>query len=225
MTGARALLLAGTIAGLAGGALPAAAEAVQLETDRQKTLYAVGLRLAETIAPYDLSPEELDLLLAGMRAGAGPDEPLLALDEWREAVDGFARTRTLDAQGALGRAYREKAAAEPGAITTDSGLVLIEIAPGEGASPTAEQTVRVHYHGTLTDGTVFDSSVDRGRPASFPLRRVIPCWTEALQKMKVGGKSRLVCPSEIAYGERGFPPKIPPGATLVFEVELLEIVR
>ena len=82
--------------------------------------------------------------------------------------------------------------------------------------------MKVHYHGTLRDGTVFDSSVERGEPATFPLNRVIPCWTEGVQKMKVGGKAKLVCPSNIAYGDRGAPPKIKPGATLVFEVELLE---
>jgi FKBP-type peptidyl-prolyl cis-trans isomerase FkpA/FKBP-type peptidyl-prolyl cis-trans isomerase FklB len=85
--------------------------------------------------------------------------------------------------------------------------------------------VKVHYHGTLIDGTVFDSSVQRGQPATFPLNGVIPCWTEGVQRMKVGEKSRLVCPSQIAYGDRGAPPKIKPGATLVFEVELLEIVK
>jgi FKBP-type peptidyl-prolyl cis-trans isomerase len=83
----------------------------------------------------------------------------------------------------------------------------------------------VHYHGTLTNGKVFDSSVERKEPATFPLNGVIPCWTEGVQKMKVGGKSKLVCPSELAYGERGAPPDIGPGATLVFDVELLEIVK
>jgi len=83
--------------------------------------------------------------------------------------------------------------------------------------------VRVHYHGTLTDGTVFDSSVQRGQPAEFPLNQVIPCWTEGVQRMKVGEKARLVCPSEVAYGDRGAPPNIPGGATLIFDVELLSI--
>jgi len=97
--------------------------------------------------------------------------------------------------------------------------------PATGASPKATDTVKVHYQGTLTNGTIFDSSVQRGEPATFPLNQVIPCWTEGLQLMKVGGKGKLVCPSDIAYGDRGRPPKIPPGATLTFEVELLDIVK
>lgn len=121
------------------------------------------------------------------------------------------------------RAFLDKAAAEPGAVKTSSGLVYRELKPGSGPSPTANDVVTVNYRGTLTDGTEFDSSYKRNEPAQFPLNRVIPCWTEGVQKMKVGGKSQLVCPSAIAYGERGSPPVIPPGATLVFEIELLKI--
>lgn len=110
------------------------------------------------------------------------------------------------------------------AITTASGLQITHVTEGSGPSPTKQDTVLAHYHGTLPDGTVFDSSVDRGQPIPFPLTRVIPCWTEGLQLMKVGGKARLVCPPEIAYGARGAAGgKIPPNATLHFEVELLEI--
>jgi FKBP-type peptidyl-prolyl cis-trans isomerase FkpA/FKBP-type peptidyl-prolyl cis-trans isomerase FklB len=122
------------------------------------------------------------------------------------------------------QAFLEKAAAEKGATKTASGLIVTTIKPGTGASPKPTDQVKVHYHGTLTDGSVFDSSVQRKEPATFPLNRVIPCWTEGLQLMKVGGKSRLVCPSTIAYGDQGRP-GIKPGATLVFEVELLEIVK
>ncbi len=94
-----------------------------------------------------------------------------------------------------------------------------------GESPTRTNTVRVHYHGTLRDGTVFDSSVDRGAPFVTKLTSVIPCWTEGVQKMRVGGKARLVCPSQIAYRDRGSPPHIKPGATIAFDVELIEIVK
>jgi FKBP-type peptidyl-prolyl cis-trans isomerase FkpA len=119
--------------------------------------------------------------------------------------------------------YLEKAAAQPGAVKTASGLVYRELSPGSGGSPRATDTVTVNYKGTLIDGTEFDSSYARNEPAVFPLNRVIPCWTEGLQKMKVGGKSQLVCPANIAYGEQGSPPTIPGGATLIFEVELLRI--
>jgi FKBP-type peptidyl-prolyl cis-trans isomerase FkpA len=121
------------------------------------------------------------------------------------------------------KAYLDKAAAQPGAIRTESGLVYRDLRAGSGGSPKASDTVTVNYRGTLPDGTEFDSSYKRNEPAQFPLSQVIPCWTEGVQKMKVGGKAELVCPASIAYGERGSPPVIPGGATLIFEIELLRI--
>src|ERR1700680_5025944 len=121
------------------------------------------------------------------------------------------------------KAYLDKAAAEPGATRTASGLVYRELKAGTGASPKPSDVVKVHYRGTLVNGTEFDSSYKRNQPAEFPLTGVIPCWTEGVQKMKVGGKSQLVCPSSIAYGDAGSPPVIPGGATLIFEIELLGI--
>jgi FKBP-type peptidyl-prolyl cis-trans isomerase FkpA len=118
-----------------------------------------------------------------------------------------------------------KAATEKGAVVTDSGLVFLSLKEGNGASPTAASVVRVHYRGTFPGGKEFDSSYARKQPAEFPLNRVIPCWTEGVQKIKVGGKAKLTCPAAIAYGPRGAPPDIPPNATLLFEVELLGIVR
>lgn len=109
-------------------------------------------------------------------------------------------------------------------LRTPSGLEITQLRAGFGDRPNARSSVRVHYHGTLADGTVFDSSVDRGQPSSFALDRVIRCWTEGLQLMRSGDKSRLVCPSRIAYGSNGSPPKIPPNATLTFEIELLEVL-
>ena len=120
------------------------------------------------------------------------------------------------------QAYLDKAAAEPGAQKTASGLIYRELRPGTGASPQATDTVEVHYRGTLIDGKEFDSSYD-GEPLEFPLNRVIRAWTEGVQMMKVGGKAQLVCPANLAYGERGAPPDITGGATLVFEIELLGI--
>jgi FKBP-type peptidyl-prolyl cis-trans isomerase FkpA len=117
-----------------------------------------------------------------------------------------------------------KAVAEKGAVKTESGMVYRSLKDGTGASPKETDVVRVHYQGTLPDGTEFDSSLKRGQPAEFPLNRVIKCWTEGVQKMKVGGKAKLTCPANVAYGERGTPGgPIPPNATLIFEVELLAI--
>lgn len=115
------------------------------------------------------------------------------------------------------------AAAEPGAVVTASGLVFRSMKDGQGPSPAATDVVKVHYRGTFPDGREFDSSYKRNQPASFPLNRVIKCWTEGLQRMQVGGTARLTCPAAIAYGERGSPGAVPPGAVLRFEVELLGI--
>lgn len=120
-------------------------------------------------------------------------------------------------------AFLKKMAAEKGAKKTPSGLIYFELEKGAGRKPAADDTVKVHYHGTLIEGKVFDSSVERGEPMSLPLTKVIPCWTEALQKMRVGGKAKLICPPELAYGNRGVGSLIPPGSALVFDIELLGI--
>ncbi len=120
------------------------------------------------------------------------------------------------------RDFAAAAAKEPGAQKFPSGLVYFELTPGTGKQPTSGSVVKVHYKGTLIDGTEFDSSYKRGEPLDFPLTRVIKCWTEGVGMMKVGGKSKLVCPAKIAYGSAGHPPVIPRDATLVFEVELLD---
>ena len=115
-------------------------------------------------------------------------------------------------------------AAEPKEEKTASGIGVTILKEGTGANPKASDTVKVHYRGTLVNGQEFDNSHKRGQPATFPLTRVIPCWTEGVQKIKVGGKAKLVCPPELAYGNQNVP-GIPPGSTLVFEVELLEIAK
>ncbi|HVE13709.1 MAG TPA: FKBP-type peptidyl-prolyl cis-trans isomerase, partial [Elusimicrobiota bacterium] len=123
------------------------------------------------------------------------------------------------------KAFLAKAAKEKGAQKLPSGVIYTELKKGTGASPKATDKVKVHYQGTLRDGTVFDSSIQRGTPAEFPLNGVIPCWTEAVQKMKVGGKARVTCPSDAAYGDAGRPPQIRGGAALSFEIELLDILK
>ena len=130
-----------------------------------------------------------------------------------------AAAATVSAQNAT----LDAAAKEAGAVVTPSGLVYRSLKDGQGASPSATDTVNVHYRGAFPDGKEFDSSYSRGKPIEFPLNRVIPCWTEGVQRMKVGGKAKLTCPSRIAYGERGAGGVIPPNATLVFEVELLGV--
>ena len=136
-----------------------------------------------------------------------------------------ATTATLLAlsAAAMADAVTEAAAKEAGAVVTPSGLVYRALKEGTGASPTAADSVKVHYRGTFPDGREFDSSYKRNEPIDFPLRGVIPCWTEGVQKMKVGGKAKLTCPAAIAYGARGAGGVIPPNATLLFEVELLAI--
>jgi FKBP-type peptidyl-prolyl cis-trans isomerase FkpA len=148
------------------------------------------------------------------------------VNEWGpkfQALEQTRAARVAEKQKAASNAFLAKAAAEPGAIKTESGLIYKNIQPGTGATPNASDSVKVNYRGTLIDGTEFDSSYKRNQPAQFPLSGVIRCWTEGVQKMKVGGKARLVCPSDIAYGDNGHPPVIPGGATLIFEIELLEI--
>jgi len=204
-----------------------AATAATPSGDEDRTLYAMGAIIARSVTPLGLSEEELAELVAGLedtvRGSAGDFDA----NAYRSQIQTFTNERRASAAAVekeAGQAFALEAAAAEGAEQLDSGLVYVEIEAGDGASPTAGDVVKVHYHGTLRDGTVFDSSVDRGEPATFPLGRVIPCWTEGVQKMKVGGKARLVCPSDIAYGDRGSPPTIAPGATLAFDVELLEIV-
>jgi FKBP-type peptidyl-prolyl cis-trans isomerase FkpA/FKBP-type peptidyl-prolyl cis-trans isomerase FklB len=209
-------------------AVPAVAAGPDLRTEDQKTLYALGLAISQNLASFTLSEAELEILKAGLTDGILHRERKVDLQAYLSKIQEMQRTRGVAfaaTEKKAGQAFLDKAAAEKGAAKTASGLVITTITPGSGPSPKATDTVKVHYRGTLTDGSVFDSSVERGQPATFPLSGVIRCWTEGLQLMKVGGKSRLICPSDLAYGERGSPPRIKPGATLVFEVELLEIVK
>lgn len=198
-----------------------------LNTDQEKTIYTLGLVISRNLSPFGLSAAELEILKSGLSDGIMNRKPQVDIDTYGPKIQEFAKSRlsmAAETEKKAGQAFLDKAAAEPGATKKPSGLVYKEVKAGTGPSPKATDKVKVHYHGTLTDGTVFDSSVERKEPATFPLNGVIPCWTEGVQLMKVGGKSRLVCPSSIAYGDNGSPPKIKPGATLVFEVDLLEIL-
>jgi FKBP-type peptidyl-prolyl cis-trans isomerase FkpA/FKBP-type peptidyl-prolyl cis-trans isomerase FklB len=210
-------------------AAPAASLAQpELKTEEQKTLYALGLVIAQNLSSFALSPADLEIVKAGIADGVTSKEKKVDLQTYGPKIQELQKTRVTAAavpERKAGQTFVDKAAAEKGAVKTPSGAVVTTLKPGTGPSPTASDKVKVHYQGTLMDGTVFDSSIQRGEPITFPLSGVIKCWTEGMQQMKVGGKSRLVCPADTAYGDRGAPPKIKPGATLVFEVELLEIVK
>jgi FKBP-type peptidyl-prolyl cis-trans isomerase FkpA len=174
------------------------------KTDDQKTLYALGLIVYKSLAVFNLSPAELEFVKQGlMDAGTGK-KPEVELKDYNDKVQELARTRRKaagDMQTEAGKEYLEKAAKEKGAVKTTSGMVYL----------------------SLSDGTEFDSSYKRGKPLEFKLDNVIKCWTEGLQKMKPGGKAKLVCPSNLAYGDNGAGEMILPGATLDFVVELLEV--
>ncbi len=209
--------------------IPAAcAKPPKLTTDDDKTLYALGVLLSRNLEAFALTPKEMELVKAGLEDGALGKHEAIDVEKFGENVQKMHSTRLaalVEKDKAAGTAFLTKAAAEAGATKTASGIVVKTLTAGTGAAPAATDEVKVHYEGTLVNGKVFDSSVKRGEPATFPLNGVIPCWTEAVQLMKVGGKARIVCPAELAYGERGSPPTIRPGSTLVFEVQLLDIVK
>ena len=204
------------------------ARAADLANDEQKTLYAIGVAVSQSLSGLALSESELEIVKSGMSDGVLQRPLKVDPKAYGPKVQQLVQSRAAVAaekENKAGAAFVVKAAAEPGAKKTASGAIVMMLKEGKGPSPKAADMVKVHYQGTLMDGTVFDSSVQRGQPATFPLGNVIKCWTEGVQEIKVGGKSRLVCPANIAYGDRGSPPTIKPGATLIFEVELIEIVK
>jgi FKBP-type peptidyl-prolyl cis-trans isomerase FkpA len=195
-------------------------------TEEQKTLHSLGVLMSQNIKTFDLSPEEVKFVQQGLADGlSGKTKPEEVQDQFTKLQE-LERTRR-EAAGkklaAAGTEYLEKAAKEQGATKTASGMVIKHTQVGTGESPKPDSDVKVHYEGRLIDGKVFDSSMKRGQPIDFKLSGVIPCWIEGVQTMKVGGKAQFVCPPNLAYGEFGSPPTIPPQATLVFDVELLEI--
>lgn len=197
------------------------------KTEEEKTLYTIGLIIEKQLGVFSLSADELERVKQGLTDGATAVKPAVEIADYNSKVQDLAKVRLKvksDKLAVVGNELLEKAAKEKGAVRTDSGLVFISLKEGAGDSPKATDTVKVHYVGTLPDGTEFDSSYKRNKPAEFKLDAVIKCWTEAVQKMKPGGKAKLVCPSAIAYGDKVMG-DIPPGATLVFEVELLDVVR
>lgn len=207
-------------------------EAPTLETDKQKASYAIGHNLGSN---FDSQGVDIDLevLIAGLRAGLAGEEPPLPAEELQAAVQALqqevmaaqqARTQAEAAENqAAGQEFLAENAQKEGVQVTDSGLQYEVVEPGVGESPEAQDQVQIHYTGTLIDGTKFDSSHDRGQPATFPVSGVIAGFAEGLQLMKEGGKYKLYIPPDIGYGERASGP-IPPNSTLIFDIELLGVI-
>ncbi|MHB1845418.1 MAG: FKBP-type peptidyl-prolyl cis-trans isomerase [Deltaproteobacteria bacterium] len=213
-----------------GGASASAGAPVTLQTEEQKTYYALGLMMGGNLKRFKLTPEQLEDVKAGLSDQALGNKPQVELQTYGPKVQqmmmGRASAMASAESGPIkekGKAFRDEKAKLPGAVVKPDGLVFITQKPGTGPQPAATDTVKVNYEGKLPDGTVFDSSYKRGQPAEFPLKGVVPCWTEGLQLMHVGETAELICPSDIAYGDRGHPPTIPGGSTLDFKVELLSI--
>lgn len=200
---------------------------VGLDTDYKMLSYGLGLNIGTGIAQQGVPELDVDSLLAGIRESVAGEEPRISQEELSEAI---ARIQQLEADKMQqlaqtnleeGAAFLAENGKRDGIVTTESGLQYEVLNKGEGESPTAESIVNTHYHGTLIDGSVFDSSIEKGEPIEFVVNQVIPGWTEALQLMKAGSKWRLYVPANLAYGEYSPGPDIPPQSTLIFEVELL----
>lgn len=205
-------------------ALPAVAAEPTLDTLTGRYSYAMGARLAQALQAQGIREVDaaalasaIDDVLAGRPLRMTEADMLAAV----QARRGAQATANAEA----GRAYLAEHGRQPGVVTLPSGLQFEVLRPGDGAQPAATDTVRVHYHGTRIDGVVFDSSVERGEPAEFPLGGVIPGFREAITRMQVGGQWRIVIPGELAYGERGAGRDIGPNETLIFEITLLDIVQ
>jgi FKBP-type peptidyl-prolyl cis-trans isomerase FkpA len=195
-------------------------------TPDQNTLYALGVMASKNLTDLSLSPAQVSIMEKGMAETLAGKKSPIDMAVYEPKVQEFAKARVTaagDARKAKEGGQVAQYATQKGAVKTDSGLIFISVKEGTGAQPKAIDKVKVNYEGKLMDGTVFDSSYKRGQPIEFPLNGVIPCWTEGVQKMKVGGEATLVCPPAIAYGERGAPGAIPPNAALVFKVELLGV--
>ncbi|MEE2671419.1 MAG: FKBP-type peptidyl-prolyl cis-trans isomerase [Bdellovibrionota bacterium] len=203
------------------------AKNVKLESEDDKTFYAMGYMLGGNLQRLSLNDKELSALYKGLVDAAKGNKQEVEMATYQPKIQSMFKARmekaSKDQKSGGEKFINDYMSKNKDAKKTESGLVYHVLKEGTGATPKAEDIVEVHYHGTLTDGTVFDSSVDRGDKITFPLNRVIKGWTEGLQLIKEGGKIRLIIPADLAYGDAGAPPKIPGGATLQFDVELFKV--
>jgi FKBP-type peptidyl-prolyl cis-trans isomerase FkpA len=210
------------------GACHKAPPAVDLDkaTDDQKALYALGRMLGGNVTRLHLTDEQMAVATAGFVEAAQDKPARVDMQKAGPLLAAFERAqlaRLAAPEREAGKAFADQEAKEKGAERLPSGVILRSVQDGKGANPTPDDVVVVNYSGQLRDGSEFDSSYKRGQPVNFGVNKVIACWTEGLQHMKPGGKAHLTCPADVAYGDGGAPPRIPPGATLAFEVELLSI--
>ena len=199
---------------------------VKPSTENDKIFFAMGNMMGSRLKRLELNDQEINMIQQGLRASVKGEE-FKELTSYRRKIQGLVRKRMQKASVKV-KEEGDKFVKDfmgKGGKSTASGIGYKVLKAGSGKRPSPTDTVEVHYHGTLINGTVFDSSVQRKKKVSFPLNRVIKCWTEGMQLIGVGGKIKLVCPSKLAYGDHGAPPKIPGGATLVFEVELFSVKK
>jgi FKBP-type peptidyl-prolyl cis-trans isomerase FkpA len=196
-------------------------------TEEQKTLYALGLAINQSLSNFTLNEAEFEIVKSGLIDGFTKRPPKVDLKAFGMKISELQLARATviaEAEKKAGAAFLAKAAAEPGAKKTESGAILKTIKEGTGATPKITDMVKMHYQGSLIDGTVFDSTTNQSEPVMLRVNEMSKCWVEGIQQIKVGSKSRLVCPSSLGYRDKGLPPLIKPGATLVFEIELFEII-
>lgn len=199
---------------------------VKLTNRIDSVSYGIGLSIGNNLDKDGLNDVNLDVMMKAMKSAINKDSMLMDQQQAGMVIQAYlteAKKKKGEAALAKEKTWMDENGKKPGVTTLPSGLQYSVIKTGTGPKPIATDTVVVHYHGTFLDGKVFDSSVDRGQPATFSLNQVIPAWTEALQLMPVGSKWKLYVPSKLAYGEQGFMGKIEPNTTLIFEVELLSI--
>lgn len=206
----------------------AQAEPAKVESELDKAIYLIGVDLSQRLKQFFFTDEEVEIIVRGLREGhAGKQidlDPTQYFSKLKQMQEDRAKA-ALELEAPRSLAYLEAERKKPGVKVLESGLIFTDVVPGSGGNAVIGEKVKVHYTGTLRDGTVFDSSIKHGKPFEFVIGQVIQCWNEAIPRMKVGGKARLVCPAEVAYGDAGVPPAIPPGAVLTFDVELLEVMK